>query len=590
MLIALLMLASAVSAEDDSSTEKKTNPDTGHSVVPVKRDEKNPPKDEKEKSEDREQTTDDVQKEIKSIFPQENLLDMIETQPGETSARDLNEIFEQTKKMGSLEEVLKTRGDHNPRGSEDFMGPLSGDQIKKNPAHDYIGPPPPPINTENMDQWNFVGPPLPEPEEGEEIDEEEDSDDELAPQPEIEFEDIEPPEDRKYADLSADKITRDKLKHTVLLEGNAKVVYEDVIILSEFCEFNDDEEWGKFWGATGVLAESDDGISRSERLEAFFKDKKAYFHENVEIFVFGREYEDELDEDAPKKDRIKRALGKDDTTITCDEVEYDWGDKTFYAHVDDSERVKVTQDGRYAYAKALYHERETELTIMQGDVELWQEKGDWLFDRDVVKDKEGKWANALLRPETTITCDSLESRGEEEKTTLDGDVLAVQKGKRASADKVTNDDIEKIFIADGNVKAHHDDGDWLIENKIVDPEEESEETLEDLKKAADGEADILTIWTEKEDMEAEGNVHVWQEHQEASTDKAVYTKKLDRLQVFGNVKVTRESTKDLFSDKGILWFTTKVYEAFGNVKSKGMIDVDKEREKAQEDNEESTPE
>ena len=214
---------------------------------------------------------------------------------------------------------------------------------------------------------------------------------------------------------------------------------------------------------------------------------------------------------------------------------------------------------------------------------MWQKNGDWLFDRAVVKDKEDNWSNALLRPETTITCDLLESHGEEELTLLDGNVLAVQKNTRSSADKMINDDKEKLLTAEGKVKYHHDNGDWLIEWDIVDPEEESEDTMEDLEKPVDGQADKFILWTEDEDFEAEGNVKVWQEHQEASMDKAIYTKEFDKLQVFGNVIFKRESKHDLLSDEGLLWLTTKVYEAFGSVKSKGKIDVEEEMDKIKEE-------
>jgi len=608
ILIAIFLLAFSICAfaDDESSGDLQTQPNRGSSIVPQKREkeekkqekeiiEEVPSEEEKSENEEEEKSEIDKPKDDSDLYGTYSDGMTHGPPPLDPNQRDLDRLFEQTKQegRGSLQDVLQQHDGTNFQKPESFpptdmMGPFPPDDgiMGPPPQDDFVGPPPlPEINIEGMDKWDFIGPPLPEPDqiESEFVEEE-------IPQIEIEFEDTLPPEDRKFVDLSADKITRDKLNHTVFLEGNSKVVYEDVIILSEFCEFNDDEEWGKFWGPTGVLSESEDGISKSERLEAYFKEKKAYLHENVEVFVYGREYENELEEDAPKKDRVKRALGQDDTTIYCDEVIYNWGEKTFFAWVEDSEIVKLIQDGRYAHALAMYHERETELTVLEGKVELWQKDGDWLFDRDVVTDKEDNWANALLRPETTVTCDLLESHGEEETTLLDGNVLAVQKNKRSSADKVINNDKEKLLTAEGNVKYHHDNGDWLVEWDIVDPEEESEETMEDLKKAADGQADKFILWTEDEDFEAEGNVKAWQEHQEASMDKAVYTKEFDRLQVFGNVKFARESKHDLLSDEGILWLTTKVYEAFGNVKSKGKIDVEEEMEKIKEEKEDKQEE
>jgi len=135
---------------------------------------------------------------------------------------------------------------------------------------DIIGPPlPEELKPEKPAKEEFIGPPLPDlnvplpPIEEEDLSE--------GMRIEISFENAVPPEGRKYVDLSADKITRDKLKNQVILEGNAKVVYEDVIILSEFAEFNDEEDWGKFWGPTGVLAENDEGVMKCDNMEASFK-------------------------------------------------------------------------------------------------------------------------------------------------------------------------------------------------------------------------------------------------------------------------------------------------------------------------------
>jgi len=124
------------------------------------------------------------------------------------------------------------------------------------------------------------------------------------------------------------------------------------------------------------------------------RNKIAKLHTNIEMFVYGRDYPEPLAEDAPRKERLKRALGQEDTTVYCDESTYDWGNKIFHGWVETSDLVKIVQEGRHAYAKAVYHEKETDYSILEGKVELWQKDGNWLFTRDVVTDKDDKWANA----------------------------------------------------------------------------------------------------------------------------------------------------------------------------------------------------
>jgi len=574
--IIFLITAFQVSAQDSSSqaTDQSIGTQSDQDTE-KKEDEEKSAEDEEQKSGDEKQETKESSEEVKK--DEQGSSEEQATEEEKTEERDLLTIFEEMKKSGpgapikeqAEQQPVKAKEKTKPPAiteQEDFVGPLlpSEEYPAKGEGNEFIGPTLPDIRLPPIEEETFF---------------------------ELEFEGIEPPEGRKFVDFSADKITRDKLKNLVNLDGNARMVYEDLTILSEFAEFNEDEEWGKFWGKDGVLADNEDGIMKCDTLEAFFKDKLAKAHGDIEIFVYGREYEDKLEEDAPRKERVKRALGQDDTTVFCDEGEYNWGEKIFHGWVVKSEKVKIIQEGRYAYAKAVYHEKETELTVLEGSVELWQKKGDWLFDRDVVKDKEDKWANALLRPETTITCDILESRGDEEITTLEGNVLAVQKEKKGSTDKVTFNDKDEIMVAEGNVKAHQNNGDWLILWKIVDPKNESEETLEDLKKPADGQSDKFTLWTEKKDFEADGNVKAWQEHQELDADKAIYKKETDRLFMQGNVKMFRkdkensEKKDDLASESLIMWLTTKVYEAFGQVESIKKIDVEEERQKAKEEKE-----
>jgi len=142
------------------------------------------------------------------------------------------------------------------------------------------------------------------------------------------------------------------------------------------------------------------------------------------------------------------------------------------------------------------------------------------------------------------------------------------------------------IIMEGNVFFRQENGNWLFEYEIVKEEEESKEAVEQYRKWANASADLVHIWLDDEIIEAEGAVKGEQENQDLSADFVRYLGEYDMLYLRGNIVVNREAKHQLMSEEGFVFFSTNVFEALGNVRTKLMVDVEERRAEAQRQKEE----
>ena len=165
-------------------------------------------------------------------------------------------------------------------------------------------------------------------------------------------------------------------------------------------------------------------------------------------------------------------------------------------------------------------------------------------------------------------------------------VHGVQRDKEGKCDLLTIDDSEDVHLLtlDGDVWLHQENGDWLFEGEVIS-EDESDKVKEDARKWATLTCDILYWHTDTEDAEAEGDVYIKQEHQNGKADRADYIRKYDVIRLFGNVAVKREEKHTLFCDEAMLFMTTRIFEALGDVRTTAWLDVDEELDKREEEKE-----
>ena len=167
-------------------------------------------------------------------------------------------------------------------------------------------------------------------------------------------------------------------------------------------------------------------------------------------------------------------------------------------------------------------------------------------------------------------------------------VHGVQPDKEGKCKTLTMDDSDdvKLMTLEEDVWLHQENGDWLIEGEVVD-KDESEETKEDIRKWATLTCEELIIHTDTEDAEATGEVYIEQEHQNGKADKAFYIREFDMIRLEGNVEVHREEKNTVFANEALLFMSTRIFEARGDVRTTAFIDVEEERGKREEEEESS---
>lgn len=141
------------------------------------------------------------------------------------------------------------------------------------------------------------------------------------------------------------------------------------------------------------------------------------------------------------------------------------------------------------------------------------------------------------------------------------------------------------ILMEGNVFFRQENGNWLFQYDIVREEEESKEAIKQYRKWANAWADKVHIWMDDDLGEATGNVKGEQDNQDLTADFARYVGKFDMLYLKGNVVVHREGKHQLTCNEGFVFFSTKIFEALGNVEAKVTVDAEKRKIVTAEDEE-----
>ena len=337
-------------------------------------------------------------------------------------------------------------------------------------------------------------------------------------------------------------------------------------------------------------------------------------------------------EDPPSKgDRLTRALLSVPTTVTCDEAEAKGDDGWLELRASGGNVVYFRQDDKHAECEtfSLWYtdtEAEEEEPVEEGARDLLAEP---VVEEVPEEEKEeeptippgfGALIPASVFPpdwrpwqvsgqlpltggtETPVT--SVEERSETQNPVdadqQDADLPPGETGEELTPigsvseltgeaeEMVTGESPEAIegrrdeIIMQGNVLFRQENGDWLFDYDVVREEEEDEESVEQYRKWANGSCDYLHVWTRDGNIEATGTVFGEQENQDLACDFLRYLKRLDMLYLQGNLVVHREGKHQLESEEGFVFFSTKVFEALGSVRTTVMVDVEERRGGGQE--------
>jgi len=278
-----------------------------------------------------------------------------------------------------------------------------------------------------------------------------------------------------------------------------------------------------------------------------------------------------------RKNKIALATGnvkivQDNTTIYTSSVLYNQGIQTSF--IDQFVRIIILdkETNRKTDIEAnkmiVYHQ---EKKVHLEDKVKFDREEERKFEIKVPiprTDKE-KTEKAIRKERTLITSDSTDYWTKSGDATFLGNVVILQKEKRASGEKIevkndSNKNTDTITITN-KAKITQIRGDWLVDEKIVEPKGDKEkERL--VKEKLDMDADKITIFQKTNNLTGEGNVKIIQlvgnKKREATGAKAVFDDLYKTMTLTGNVRIKRENEDWLSAEKAIFHTDSENFEAF----------------------------
>jgi lipopolysaccharide transport protein LptA len=302
-----------------------------------------------------------------------------------------------------------------------------------------------------------------------------------------------------------------------------------------------------------------------------------------------------------QKNNIKKEEKKDNKLkIYCDELRYDKKTKTGIA----KGHVKIIQDNITIYTSEALYKEDEKITyidkfvrIIHLDKEENQRKTDISANKMIVyhKDKKVYLENkvrfdreentklkkqekatnkqkieySVKKSRSVITADKVNYWTSTGDAIFTGNSIFLQKEKKASADTISiKNDKDKntdTIIFDNKANLIQIKGDWLVEEKIIDPKEDIENERF-VKEKIDIKADKIIIYQKTNNAVGNGNVKIIQtvsnKQREGIGDKFVYDDNKQSFTLTGNVKIKRENEDWLTAEKAIFYINSENFEAF----------------------------
>lgn len=176
----------------------------------------------------------------------------------------------------------------------------------------------------------------------------------------------------KNVGLKADHMRFNNKTKNLLAEDNVVLTTEDMKIVCEKLLYNTEAETAKITG-NPVFTQPGTQIT-GDVLSANFKEKKLHIEGNVQVVQ---------EKKAIKKETSFKEKLKDKITMTCDRIDYNYGDKTGTAEGS----VKVVQEEATpegykvhstAYGDKADYNGKDEILVVTGRVKIEQKDGEWL--------------------------------------------------------------------------------------------------------------------------------------------------------------------------------------------------------------------
>ena len=266
---------------------------------------------------------------------------------------------------------------------------------------------------------------------------------------------------------------------------------------------------------------------------------------------------------------------QNDITIYSDEARYD-------------EKLKISFSPGAAKVVHLDKESHNRITVITGSkMTVWHEEKKILIEKDVrldreedkfhippdtlakdKKEKRERTEKAIKKERTVVTADVMEYWSKKKDVFFTGNVVLLQKDKKTTGDKAQILDGPKLIILEGNAKMTQINGDWLVTEKIMEPEKDNKEHERIIKEKMNITADKIVIDQKTSDFTATGNVVITQrvagnKDRMSKSDQCVFKDAEGTLTLTGNVRIEKENKDWMTATKAILYTDSQNFKAFG---------------------------
>lgn len=257
---------------------------------------------------------------------------------------------------------------------------------------------------------------------------------------------------------------------------------------------------------------------------------------------------------------------KENITIYSDKALYD--KKKKISHIEGPVRIEIT-DEEQKYRKTIitginfnYFHNEERITI-EKNVRVDREKD--INPKPIPGQKRERIKEALKKERTVITCDELvywtkRAKINTENIVFKGNITVLQKEKKATGDRAEYLKRNRTIILTGNPQKLATliqiNGNWLIEEKIIDEDKSDKEQERLIKEKLTLQGEKIIIHEDTNNAEVINNVKIIQnvgtKTRESTSDKAIYVDKEQTLTLLGNVRTKRTNEDWLTSDKIVI--------------------------------------
>lgn len=176
-------------------------------------------------------------------------------------------------------------------------------------------------------------------------------------------------------------------------------------------------------------------------------------------------FEHELIE--PKDEQLARALTEKESTMSADFVEVGEDSDVLTIRGGEQEQAELTQEDKHLHAHEIMLDDASKLLTATGDVEFYQENGDWLEKGGLVEKGAEEQLKKRLGKPVTSTSDNLTYSYDKRILQQWGHVQISGENEALFGDELTYDEKGKLLHLKGNVAYYRGEDEYMYADQVV---------------------------------------------------------------------------------------------------------------------------